>query len=73
MVVYLFPVNHISWRRKWLPTPAFLLGKFHRQRNLVGCSPWGRKELDMTEHTHAHNHIFSNKHLFCAKFFSGKL
>ena len=22
---------------------------FHGQRNLVGYSPWGRKELDMTE------------------------
>ena len=21
----------------------------HRQRSLVGCSPWGHKELDMTE------------------------
>ena len=24
-------------------------GKSHRQRNLVGCSPWGCKELDVTE------------------------
>ena len=24
-------------------------GKSHRQRNLVGCSPWGQKELDVTE------------------------
>ena len=30
----------------------FLPGKFHAQRSLVGCSPWGCKELDMTEHTH---------------------
>ena len=27
-------------------------GKFHGQKNLMGYSPWGRKELDMTEHTH---------------------
>ena len=27
----------------------------HGQRSLVGCSPWGREELDMTEATyHAH-------------------
>ena len=26
--------------------------KFHGQRSLVGCSPWGCKELDMTEHAH---------------------
>ena len=29
------------WRRKWKPTPVFLPGKFHRQRRLVGYSPWG--------------------------------
>ena len=34
---------------KWQPTPVLLLGKFHGLRSLVGYSPWGRKELDMTE------------------------
>ena len=29
-------------------------GKSHGQRSLVGCSPWGRKELDMTERLHFH-------------------
>jgi len=29
--------------------PVFLLGEFHGQRSLVGYSPWGRKEMDMTE------------------------
>jgi len=38
--------------RKWQPNPVFLPGKFHGQRSLVGCSPWGLKELDTTEHTH---------------------
>ena len=44
-------VGTIPWRRKWQPThtPAFLPGKFHGQRMLVGYSPWGRKGLDMTE------------------------
>ena len=28
-------------RRKWQPTPVFLPGKVHGQRNLAGCSPWG--------------------------------
>ena len=37
------------WGRKWQPTPAFLPGKSHGQRNLVGYSPWGHKELDTTE------------------------
>ena len=27
----------------------FLPGEFHGQRTLVGYSPWGRKESDMTE------------------------
>ena len=31
------------------PTPVFLPGKFHGQRSLVGYSPWGHKESDMTE------------------------
>ena len=31
------------------PTPVFLPGKSHRQRSLVGCSPWRSKELDTTE------------------------
>ena len=26
--------------------------KCHGQRSLAGCSPWGRKELDTTEHAH---------------------
>ena len=35
--------------------PVFLPGEFHGQRSLVDCSPWGCKELDMTERlTHTH-------------------
>ena len=30
-------------------TPVFLLGEFHGQRSLAGCSPWGHKGSDMTE------------------------
>ena len=41
-------VGKIPWRRKWQPTPV-LSGKSHRQRKLVGYSPWGGKESDMTE------------------------
>ena len=29
-------------------TPVFLPGKSHEQRNLIGYSPWGLKELDTT-------------------------
>ena len=39
----------MHWRRKWQPTPVFLPGESQGQRSLVGCSPWGRTELDMTE------------------------
>ena len=48
-----------TWRKKWQPTPVFLPGKFHRQRNLAGYSPWGRKELAPTEHisTYTYNGI----------------
>ena len=41
-------VQKTPWRRKWQPTPVFLPGKSHGQRSLVGYSPWGRKESDMT-------------------------
>ena len=37
--------------------PVFLLGESHGQRSLAGCSPWGREESDMTEHTHTHKFI----------------
>ena len=36
----------------WQPSPVFLPGESHGQRSLVGYSPWGRKELDTTEHLH---------------------
>ena len=44
----------IPWRRKWQPTPVFLPGKSLGQRRLVGYSPWGRKESDMTEQLSTH-------------------
>ena len=31
-------VRKMPWRRKWQPTPVFLLGKSHGQRSLVGYS-----------------------------------
>ena len=42
-------VGKIPWRRDWQPTPVFLPGKSHGQRNLAGYSPRGRKESDTTE------------------------
>jgi len=42
-------VGKIPWRRRWPPTPVFLHGEVHGQRNLLGYSPWGHKDSDMTE------------------------
>ena len=36
------------------PTPVFVPGKLHGRRNLLGYSPWGRKESDTTEQLHVH-------------------
>ena len=36
----------------WQPTAVFLPGESPGQRSLVGYSPWGRTESDMTEHDH---------------------
>ena len=38
----------------WHPTPVLLPGKSHGWRSLVGCSPWGREELDTTEQLYFH-------------------
>ena len=45
-------VRKIPWIRKWQPSPVFLPRESHGQKSLVGCSPWGCKESDTTEHTH---------------------
>ena len=42
------------WRRQWHPAPVLLPGKSHGRRSLVGCSSWGREELDTTELLHFH-------------------
>ena len=57
-------VRKIPWSRKWQPTPVFLPGELHGQRSLLGYSPWGGKESDMTEHvcvcTHTHTHTHTH-------------
>ena len=50
------PVGKKPWSRQWQPTPVFLTGEFHGQRNLAGYSPWCLKESDMTEDKHTHTH-----------------
>ena len=44
-------LGRFPWSRKWQPIPIFLPGKSHGRRSLVGYSPRGCKELDMTEHS----------------------
>ena len=40
--------------RQWRPTPVLLPGQSHGWRSLVGCSPWGPKESNMTKRLHFH-------------------
>ena len=46
----LFTLMH--WRRIWQSTPVLLPGKSDGWRSIVGYSPWGLKESDMTERLH---------------------
>ena len=43
------PGQEGPWRRAWQPTPVFLPVESHGQRSLVGYSPYGHKESNMTE------------------------
>ena len=52
LIQYKFPSRtyyDLYWRREWQLTPVLLPGESHGQRSLVGYSPWGCKELDMTK------------------------
>ena len=42
-------VATMPWRRAWQPTPVSCLENPHGQKRLVGYSPWGHEESDMTE------------------------
>ena len=58
-------VRNIPWRRAWQPITDFLPGESHGQRSLVGYSPWGHKESDMTEVTyHCTLHFQRNRNSF---------
>ena len=47
-------VGKILWRRVLQRTPIFLPEESHGQRSLEDYSPWGHKELDMTERYSMH-------------------
>ena len=45
-------VQFLGWEdplKEMQPTPVFLPGKSHGERNLAGYSPWGHKGWDTTE------------------------
>ena len=42
-------IRKIHWSKKWQPTPIFLPGKFHGQRNPAGYSPLGHEGSDTTK------------------------
>ena len=44
-----FWVGKILWNRERQSSLVFLSRKLHRQRSLAGYSPWGLKELEVTE------------------------
>ena len=50
-----------TWLRNWSDliwsTPIFLPGESREWRSLMGCSPWGREELDTTERLSSPNHF----------------
>ena len=48
--------SSLQYMRKWQPIPVLVPGRFHGLRSLVGYSPWGCKESDMTEYTHTNTH-----------------
>ena len=62
-------VRKIPWRSKQQPL-LFLPGKSYGQRNLVGYSPWGHKESDMSERLIMHTHITAFFNL-CHSYISG--
>ena len=48
-VLSLFTFMHR--RRKWQPTPVFLIGESQGRWSLMGCRLWGHTESDTTEAT----------------------
>ena len=53
-IISIYRYIDIYQRRQWHPTPVLLPGKSLGQRNLVGCSPWGRYESDTTKQLQFH-------------------
>ena len=65
-------VRTMPWRRKWQPTPVFLSGKSHGQKNLVGYvyivhgvakrHDWAHTHTHPLSHTHTHTHTHTRQY-----------
>ena len=53
-LLYCGYIVYFYWRGQWHPIAVLLPGESHGWRSLVGCSPWGCEESDMTEQLHFH-------------------
>ena len=55
-------IQPLGWenplRRAWQPTSVFLSGEPCEQGSLVGCNPWGGKELDTAERLSTAQHTY---------------
>ena len=47
----------LAWKIPWAVEPS----RLQSMGSLVGCSPWGRKELDTTERLHFHFHALEKE------------
>ena len=63
-------VRKIPLEKKMATYSSILAGKLHGQRSLMGYSPWGRKESDVTEHTYACIRKITYSFNFSSFFFS---
>ena len=66
-------LDGVDPQEKRMATHSSILAcNIHGHRNLVGYSPWGHKESDTTEHTHAsqtlNNGIIKQDNVCLAKF-----
>ena len=54
-------VESLNWEysleKKVAIYSSILAWEIHGQRSLVGCSPWGHKESDMTEQLDVHSQL----------------
>ena len=48
--------------RKWQPTPVSLPGNYPGQRSLVGYSPWGSKETQLSTHAYKTGQDLATEH-----------